>query len=200
MAENILLNLNWVDILILCIVVRMIYSGSKSNIGSEFLSLVWVALATFVILHYYARLGEWLHKAIFLPTLVQDLMAFILIWLSVYILLKIILQGWNLIFKVEAAGALNQWGGAILGAVQGVFVCGLIFVFLLVAGNDYLRKMAKQSFTGFYLVDFSPKVYRLFFDGLVVKFFPQEELNEGVFHLGEEQKKEPKNKKGKKRK
>ena len=183
MIKDIFLNFNWVDVLIICLLVRTVFVGAKNNIFVELLMLLGALCSTFIILHYYGRFGDWLNKNIFLPATMQDLFAFILIWLTVEIVFKLIVNGWSLLFKVETQAALNEWVSAIIAAVRGIIFCGLLFVFLLLSGNDYVKRISQQSFTGFYLVDFSPRIYRLMYEGLVSRFFPDEPVNGRVFEL-----------------
>lgn len=196
MIKDIFLNFNWVDVLIICLMVRTVFVGAKSNILVELLMLVGALCSTFITLHYYGRFGNWLNKNIFLPSTIQDLFAFILIWLTVQVVFKLIISGWSLVFKVEAQPAINEWGSAIVSAVRGIVACGLLFVFLMLSGNDYIKRISQQSFTGFYLADFSPRVYRLMYEGLVSRFFPDEPLNDRVFEF--EKSKDQKNKSDKK--
>ena len=102
---------------------------------------------------------------------------------SLYVVFKLIVNGWSLLFKVETQAALNEWVSAIIAAVRGIIFCGLLFVFLLLSGNDYVKRISQQSFTGFYLVDFSPRIYRLMYEGLVSRFFPDEPLNDQAFEF-----------------
>ncbi|OGX24886.1 MAG: hypothetical protein A2787_03595 [Omnitrophica WOR_2 bacterium RIFCSPHIGHO2_01_FULL_48_9] len=181
MIEDILVNFNWVDILIAIVIIRMIYTGSKSNILVEFLALLGIVIANFVTVHYYVYFADFLNAQLFMPEAVQDFIAFLLLWLTVYIAFKLIISGWTLIIKAQAHPALDQWGSTLFSFVRSLFVSGMIFLLLLVSGSHYLQKIAKQSFTGFYLLDFSPKMYKYCYDNLVVKFFPNEVLNEYAF-------------------
>ena len=183
MIKDILLNFNWVDVLIICLLVRIVFVGAKSNIFVEILGLLGDLCSTFVTLHYYGRFGDWLNKNVFLPEAIQDLFAFILIVLTVKVIFKLILNGWSLVFKVDVQTGPNEWGSAIVAAVRGVIICGLLFVFLMLSGNDYVKQTSRQSFTGFYLTDFSSRVYRLMHEGIVSRFFPDEPINDRVFDL-----------------
>ncbi len=183
MIDDLFVNFNWIDILIVIIIFRIVYSGIKSNILVEFLALLGVVMANFVILHYYTRFSDFLHEKLFMPRGVQDFFAFLLIWLTVYVIFKLIINGWMLLIKAQTHPAVDQWGGASLSFVRSLFVCGLIFMVFLVSGNEYFQKISRQSFSGFYLLDFSPKVYRYCYDNVVVKFFPDEQLNEHAFQV-----------------
>jgi len=63
MIEDILVNFNWVDILIAIVIIRMIYTGSKSNILVEFLALLGIVIANFVTVHYYVYFADFLKTA-----------------------------------------------------------------------------------------------------------------------------------------
>ena len=183
MLSDLLANFNWIDILVLCLITRIITNGSRSTILGEFLALVGAMCATFVTLHYYVRFGDWLNKNIFLPELVQEIFAFILLWLTAYLAFKLIISGWGLIFKASTPMGLTQWIGAIIATLRSFFVCGLVFMLFLLCGSEYLQKIARQSFSGFYLVDFAPRMYHIAYDEFVSKLFPGEPLNEKALDL-----------------
>lgn len=178
-----LANFNWIDILIAIIIVKIIYSGIKSNILVEFLALLGIVIANFVTVHYYIRFSNFLHEKLFVPETVQDFFAFLLIWVTIYVVFKLIINGWTLIIKAQAYPTVDQWGGAIFSFVRSLFVTGLMLMLFVVSGNEYFKKISRQSFSGFYLLDFSPKMYRYCYENLVVKFFPDEQLNEDAFHV-----------------
>jgi uncharacterized membrane protein required for colicin V production len=180
----------------IALVGRIVFMGMKSNIGLEFLGLLGAIVSTFVTLHYYVRLSKFLHESVFVPKDVSEVLAFIILWLTIYVVFKLIISGWSLILKGEAHPIIDKWGGLIISFLSSVLVCGLFFMLFLLAGNDYMRKISKQSFTGYYLVDISPTVYGWMYDQGVSKYFPDEPLNADVFHLKDkEDKKKDKHKK-----
>jgi len=161
----------------LIIIVRMVYVGMNSSLLVEFFALIGSLCAVFITLHYFIRFAKFLHETIFIPELINEIFAALLLWLSVHIIFKLIIAGWSLILKVEAHPIFDKWGGGILALGRSAFVCSLLFFFLIISGNEYVHKMVKRSFTGFYLVDIAPYTYRGIYDGLVVKYFPTEPLN-----------------------
>ncbi len=188
-------NFNWIDIAIVVILVRVVYTGMNSNLLIELFGLISSLFAVFVVSHYYARFADFLHEMVFIPDMVNEAFAIIILWLSVHVVFKLITAGWSMVLKVEAHPVFDRWGGFIFSLGRSVLVCGLLFVLFIVAGNDYLRQMSARSWTGKILIDTAPAVYSGIYDGFIVKYFPDEPFNEQVLELRDMI--EPKEKKNK---
>ncbi|MFA5088594.1 MAG: CvpA family protein [Candidatus Omnitrophota bacterium] len=196
MLEEILANFNWIDLLMACIVIRAIVVGLKSNCVVELFRLAGILFANFIILHYYSRLGEILNKYAFIPAVAQGIFAYILLWLTVVLVFKLIGEGWTQLLRIEPHPNLNKWLGFVSSSVRGLLVCSLTFTLFIIAGNQYLEEVSRKSFTGFYLGEISPKIYKFSYDRVVSKFFPEEHLNANVFGSPGAGFEKPKGKKG----
>ena len=190
MINNILSDLNWVDILMGCIILRCIYMGARKGLVAEFFQLIGAFFATFIILHYYIKFANFLHYALSTPADFNELVGFILLWLIVFVIFKIVCEGWMFILKGEPHTLINKWGGVLLAIPRAALVCSLTFVLLFIANNKLLVKMSRSSLTGYYLIPLSAYVYETAYEKMVVKVFPAEEKNEKVLKLikGEDKK------------
>ena len=183
MFSEILVNLNWIDILMGCIFVRCVFIGATNGLVIELFKLLGMLFASFTTLHYYVRFARFLHQTLAVHAVVNILLSYVLLWLFVVLIFKIFRDGWMIVLKTEAHASINKWGGFFFGLIRGVLVCGLTFQLLFVSDNKYLMKNAKTSMSGFYLMDLSPGIYGGFFDNFISKIFPQEGKNEEVFKL-----------------
>ena len=183
MFREILSSVNWIDILIGCIVARGVYIGEKKGAVVELFKLCGMLFGTFIILHYYMRFAQSLHKMTAIPIAVNRFLSFIFLWLIVVVVFKIIREGWMVIFKPKDPSTASKWGGAFLAFVRSSLVCGLMFLLIFASGNEYLRTKARNSFTGFYLADFSPSIYEFIYNGVISRLFPEEQKNNDVFRL-----------------
>ena len=181
MFSKILSNLNWIDIVLVVIVLRVIYIGLKQGFVIEFFKLLGTFVASFIILHYYSAFGQVIHVYAFIPQAVQHAIAFLLLWFLVVLIFKFIRDGWMLLFKGEAHPAIHKWGGFSFAVLRAALICGLTFLLIFMSGNSYLIKTAKQSYLSPYLADISPKIYGICFDNFVGKLFPNERKNVMVF-------------------
>lgn len=191
MIQDILLNSNWIDAILLVLTLRTIFIGIKRGLMVEFFKFLAILFATFLTLHFYVQLGLFFHEMVSLPKAVQESVAFLVLWGAVSLIFKFIGEGWNLIHKVEELSFFAKISGGVLAAFRGTLIGGLILFFLVLTGNKFLVKSARQSFVGFYLQELSPRLYNVMFDGLVLKLFPQEKKNEKVFTLDQQKSQSP---------
>lgn len=183
MFSNILTTINWVDILVVCIMGRIIFIGLKSGFITELFKLGGVLLATFVALHFCGRLGEIFHKHLWVPSGAQSVVAFIVLWSLIVLAFKFLRDGSLAVIKMEAQPTIDKWGAAIIATFRGFLICSLVFICLVLTGNKYMSKKVRHSFTGFYLVDLAPSIYNAVFDGFIGKLFPREEKNKELLSL-----------------
>ena len=180
MLREILANVNGIDVVMGCIILRSLFIGYFTGFVVELFKIVGMLLATFVTLHYYTEATGLLEQKFIASSAFNQPIAFILLWFLVVLVLKFIRDGVLLLMKVEAHSVLDRWSGVFLAAGRAALICGLFFSLIVVSGNKPLIKSAKKAFLGFYLLDISPQVYNGIFDGLVIKFFPEEQKNERV--------------------
>jgi hypothetical protein len=113
----------------------------------------------------------------------MELVSFLVLWIGVVFVFKVIRDGWMLLIKTEAQEAFNKFGGALTGAFRGLLVSGMLVIVLFLSGNQYLIKSINTSFSGFYLTTFSTGIYESCFDNLEAKFFPKEKKNLSVLKI-----------------
>ncbi len=183
MFPDFITNINWIDIVMGCVLARAIYIGVRTGFVIEFFKLLGIVLGTFLALHYYVRLGDFLHTKLWMPAEMVNIIAYLLLWILAVLVMKFIRDGWMLILKTQANPVIDKWGGFILGIIRGLLICGLVYTLFFLTRNPYLGKKSKDSFLGFYLVDLSPNVYSGCFDGFISKFFSDEKRNNDVFKL-----------------
>lgn len=178
MNEDILASFNWLDLLMIIVMIGVVFRGTVQGFVVELFRMIGTVFATVVVLHYYVRGAESLTGLAPLPEKIAEIFCFILIWVSTILIFKLIREGWLLVLKSEAKSGFSQWLGGFVAVVRCAFICGLLFFFIFLVGNRTLNIFAKKSVTGFYLLDLSPRVYKAAYDGILIKFFPEEAFNE----------------------
>ena len=191
MISDILNDLNWIDILMGCIVLRCIYIGATRGLVVEFFKLLGAFFATFINLHYCNKLAKFLESTLSIPPEVNRILGFVFLWLAVFVLFKIISEGWQLILKTEAHPVVNKWGGIVIAIPRAALVCSLTFTLIFISNNELLVRMSRSSLTGYYLIPLSSYIYEVVYEKIVVKLFPKEEENKKIIKLikNEEEKK-----------
>jgi len=183
MLENISLNFNWIDFLVIFIVIRVIYVGIKSKFLVEIFRLLGVLFAIFIALHFSWKAGYLLQEYVFMPEAICVPFSFLLLWVTSIIIFKLISNGWLLMFRFELRPVLNKCIGAFISSIRAILVASLMFMLVFTTGYEYLGRVANRSFTGPFLIDLAPNIYEFTYDYLISKCFPNEHLNVRVFNL-----------------
>ena len=177
------LNVNLLDVLMLCVIVRGYYVGSKTGPIAEAFRLASVICSTFIVVHYYPLWAKFLLEKLFISERVYEFVAFVL-WIAVaFTLFFFIREGWLILFKVERESVFNKWTGGILSLATSYFVCGLIFLAPVLLNNDVVRQQVESSLSRGVWSKTSGNVYKVFYGAVVHPFFPGERLNPRVMKL-----------------
>jgi uncharacterized membrane protein required for colicin V production len=177
MPTEIITSLNWVDILLLITIIRIVYIGAKRGFAVEISKLCGLALSVVVAYHYYSALANIVSASSPLPAGFSSLICFISLLAIVNLLFALFRQGVALIVKVEPIPFLNTWGGALLGALRSWIFCSLFLYILFISGFGYIEKSARQSYSAAYFANVAPAIYTFSFESIISKFFPGEEVN-----------------------
>lgn len=183
MFLDILKNINWVDILIAAITIRIIYIGIKNGFIVEFFKGIGVFFSIFITFHYYTGIAKILQSRLPISESIAQSLCFVLLWSLVSLIFKLIREGMMLMLKIQAHSLLDKWGGLLVSILRSILIGSLVLVFLHVLGVEYIIKNVRRSFINAYLFDIASKVYEASYDGFVDKFFPSEKLNLAVFKL-----------------
>ena len=177
------LNINLLDALMLCVIVRGYYVGSKTGLIAETFRLGSVICSTFIVVHYYPTLAQFLQEQLFISEKVYEFVAFVL-WMAIaFVIFFFVREGWLLLFKIERKSVFNMWTRAILSLVTSYFLCGLIFLAFALLNNDFVRQQMESSLSRAVWIKTSGKVYKAFYGAVVQPFFPGEQPNPQVMKL-----------------
>ncbi len=173
-------SFNWVDLLILAILVRIVYIGVQTGIVIELFKLLGVLLTAFVTLHYYSQFGVFLNRITKAPAAWMTPAAFVFLWVAMFLACWLIREGLLMIFTIEAQSMVDKWGGAILGIGRFFIVASLTLFLFLSTGDKYFERMVSGSFSQKYILTVAPGFYNGVCDGFVLKVFPNAAANAAV--------------------
>ncbi len=182
MFTEILTHINWVDIVIILMVVRTIYIGVQTGTMVEFFKLLGIILAIFVSFHYYSELAKLLEDKLPVSLAWANVLCFVLLFSLVVLAFKFVREGIMLLMKAEAKAnqTVDQVGGLIIGLLRVALMASVLLVFLQISGFDYFRKNEHKALARPYLGHLAPQVYTVIYNGIVSKIFPSETLNPTV--------------------
>lgn len=169
---------NWVDIIVIILLLRMCYVGVRLGLGIEVFKIINVFFCSFIALHFYYACGELLHSL--LPPLPVDPAAtfsFILLLLIISLMFRVLRDAFFVFFKRGEAGKTSTLFGGMLGLTRGAAISGLFAFTLLISHNHYLELSARTSLLGSQLAKIPIKIYEITFHGVIVKILPDQDFN-----------------------
>src|SRR5689334_8103704 len=124
---HILASINWIDVAMLVLLIRIVFIGIKTGFVTELFKLFGVFCAILVGLHYYTFLAVWTSKKVGgSPDVLQFAFFVVLVCLAV-LAIKYLRDGFFMVFKFETTHAgVNQWGAGVLAIVRGMLLVSLV--------------------------------------------------------------------------
>ena len=190
MLLNILNQINWVDIFILILGVRICYVAVKNGFPAELFKLIGTVAAIYLSLHYYVSLSGsikgWLSLGERLPEDFLQFIVFLGLAVAGYYAFMVLRSIFYRFLKTEAVSALNKWGSLILGIVRTLLLASLIMFTFVISSVSYFDNSVKASYTGKRLFMVAPQTYSWLWNNFVSKFAAGEKYNETVTLTSEE--------------
>ena len=177
MLTDILSKINWIDVLMVVIVVRIIFIGLKAGFIAEAFKFLGTIFSVFIILHYYLVVGGAFPEKLNFSKPFAYAISFSLLWALVTFIFKLIRDGLLLIFSIETQKQVDRWGGGVLSSARALMVCGLVFYLFILIGVGSPQRMAKSSISRRCFAQVATSAYAMIYYGLVSKFFPDERIN-----------------------
>lgn len=173
-------HLNWLDLLTGGLFGRAVYIGIKRGFVIEIFKVIGTIAALYITLHYCTAFSKFLHEQFRIQTAFTDIFSFGFLWGFIILVAKLVRDTLLMLVHIEPQGPLNKWGGLILGVVRGLLLASLTLVYFEFTNIDSLKKYVHSSVLGKRLVRMAPDMYEGCYEGLIVKFFPKEELNKSI--------------------
>lgn len=149
--------MNWLDIVILVVVVISVFLGWRIGLIKAALSLGGVIVGVVLAGRYYAPLAEWLS---FIPQAgVAEVVAFAIILIGVMLIAIIVARLLRWVTSGVMLGWVNHLGGSVFGLVLGAILCGaLLAIWTKFFG---ITEIISQSSLASILLDRFPAVLAL---------------------------------------
>ncbi len=182
MLTKYLVGLNWVDFLIIGIILRMCFIGIQTGTGIELFKLLNLWFVTVIAFHIYTTpLSDYLNEKIpALPLDAGDVFVFCCLATVITLLFRIIRESFFLLIKIEAKNILDKWAGLFIGCLRGFWVASIALYILTISTVSYLEVSAKSSLFGHKVLRMAPSIYKGSVNGFVSKILPYGTPNEEV--------------------
>lgn len=179
---------NWVDILVVILLLRIGYVALRNGLVIEFFKILGTVTAIYLSLHYYTALSDWVRMRLGsekVPLEFLDFLFFVVLAIGGYSIFVVLRSVFSRFIKMEAVPKLDKWGGFILGMGRGVLLVGLVIFMLGISGVDYLKSSIKGSYSGRRLVKIAPDAYSWLWNALASKFASNEKFNKTILKVQE---------------
>ena len=158
---EILTKINWVDVLVLILILRTSYVSLQDGLSHEILPLVGSLCMLVFSLHYYNKIALYLYNIGFtLPISVLNLLSFILSVVCIGILFRFIKAIIDNIIKISWHPLIERFGGLLAGVIRGVVLTSTILIIIVLIPLPYLQQSVRdRSMTGVYFLRIGPAIY-----------------------------------------
>ena len=128
------MSFTFIDIILIGIVIVFVVSGFVMGLIQGIGALIGLAAGFWAAMRYFSAFGDWLTPIFMGHGIWAHIIAFILIFVLANRLVGLIFWLIERVFKIISIipflKSINRLGGAVLGLVEGILVCGLILGFL----------------------------------------------------------------------
>ena len=173
---------NWIDLLIVCLIIRVVYAGFIGGIFVELFKTLALAVAIFVGLHYYSGISNAFFSKFGVGRGLIDFFILGFLVILVFVAFRFIREGLLVFVKAKIPSEVDRWGGMIIAVARGVLASSLVFLMLNACDVPHIEKQLRRSFIRPSVKSFAPAVYRGIFDG-IVSLIPTEQLNKAAMKL-----------------
>lgn len=183
MLIDILRQINWLDIFVVILLIRICYISVKNGLPIQLFWFLGSISSVYLSLHYYSVFSSFLSKrfpAHWMPQEYWCLVAFVFLALAGYFLFVLLQKFFSRYIVLEATPKLNKYGGLFLGMLRGVLVAGLIIFLFSISTFAYLQKTVSYSFSGKHLSRVAPATYSWLWNNIMSKFMISERLNSSI--------------------
>jgi membrane protein required for colicin V production len=159
---EILSRANWVDLLVVTLMIRTVYVSLKDGLSHEIFPLLGSVLTLILGLHYYGRLGSMLYGvAGMIPLSMLKLASFLAIIVISGFILKMLKILVDAVIKVTWHPFIEKFGGMLAGVLRGMVVTSMALICLALVPLSYLQWSIKErSVSGMFFLRIGPGIYR----------------------------------------
>ena len=158
---EILSKINWVDVLVLILIVRTSYVSLEDGLSHEILPLVGSVCMLLFSLHYYTKIASFFYNnGLNLSIEILRLVSFILIAICIGIIFRFIKSIIDHIIKVTWHPMIEKFGGLLAGVVRGAILTSTVLIIIVLIPLPYLQwSVRDRSMTGMYFLRIGPFIY-----------------------------------------
>ena len=178
MLTHLIKSINWIDVALAFLLLRMIFVGVKNGFISEFFKFLGVLAAVFISLHFYSFLAQLAAEKTKFSSVYWELVTFAVLWFSVLFFFKFVRQAILLLFKVETNHqGFDKYAAGIVAVGRGILICSLTIFLILLTHNGPVTRMTLHSYGYKIAGRAAVGTYSFLYNNLVDKLFSGQHYN-----------------------
>lgn len=172
MLTHFIKSINWVDVALVILLVRLIFIGVKNGFITEVCKFLGVLLSLCIALHFYPMIP--------FPALVAFL---VLVGLG-YGFFFVIRLGLGMLFKAETQHeGFDKYAAGVIAIGRGFLTASLVIFALLLSQQPWLIRQARESVAYKLAGSTSVHTYSLIYNQIVAKIVGGQHFNEEVYKV-----------------
>lgn len=169
-------NFNWVDILLILLLLRSAWIGTRIGLTAELFKLTGTVISIVIGLHYYNQIANTLINYINIPVWFLHFIIFAIIILLIRAVFKYGVVLFLRVLNIQFILQLERIGGALVGLGRGFLIGGLLLIALLFFPVEYLyHSIYEKSFLAPYLIRSTKRTYVS-----IIGLIPSQEPNKEI--------------------
>ncbi|MEI7999349.1 MAG: CvpA family protein [Candidatus Omnitrophota bacterium] len=181
---HIFLSINWIDVVMLVLFIRIVFIGVKTGFVTELFKLFGILCALFVGLNYYVFLAAFLAKKAHISLNFLEFLFFVLLVSLMVLAVKFFRDGFLMLFKFEASHErFDQWGAGVLSIFRALLIVSLVLYGALLTNIELLQKQTMTSVSHKLALKVAPNTYSFLFHNFIGKIFSKEKFNDEVLNV-----------------
>ena len=171
------IKVNWVDVVVLLLVIRCVYTGIRNGLTVELFRFLGVISGLIIAIYWYGKAANIFIVNFSLPERICEFVCFIAIAQIIRLIFK---YGITLAFKIlniQFLPQLEKPGGGIVGFGRGIILSGTLLLAIVLLPSVYLEEsIYDKSFSGMFLIKACEKTYKS-----LTFWLPEESTDKGIF-------------------
>jgi uncharacterized membrane protein required for colicin V production len=161
MPMNIFTRLNWLDIFIIIIVMRISYVAFQDGLSHQIFPLIGTICTAVIALHYYHNIAVYIYQnAVRLPVKVLDFLSFVLLLIGIGLIFKLLRALSEKIINVTWHPLVERGGGLLLGFMRACVVTSVLLMIMALMPLSYLQHSIRdRSLMGMHFLRIVPNIY-----------------------------------------
>lgn len=158
---EIIKRINWVDLLVIILVIRISYVAFQEGLSHEIFPAVGSLAIIVLCLHYYKRIGIWISQNIFnMPLDLSNFLSFLLLAVIIGVTFKIVKALLDKIIKVEWHPFIERFGGLAIGIMRASIVASIVLTIIALMPLSYLQwSIREKSVIAMHFLKIGPTIY-----------------------------------------